>query len=225
MNLRTPIPTLEPDDAFVARLSALAAAGAPVAATPRSPIATWRVAFAAAGVAAILVGVAWLAGLSPTGSPQPAPGPATSPSAPESTDGSGATAPGASTTRTEPDGVDSPLFGAAPPASATATHTPASPTRSQEPGKKPGKQQGQQGPGQVQGQGQGQQGPGQQGQGQGQGQGQQGQGQGQQSPPRGPNAHAGDHPNEHATTKSNNGNPAPPGPKPDRGPRSQAQQR
>lgn len=79
MDLRTPIPTLEPDDAFVAQLSARAAAGAPVEITAR-PVSTWRVGFAAAAVALVLVGVAWLAGLRPGGTDTaPPPGPVDSP--------------------------------------------------------------------------------------------------------------------------------------------------
>ncbi len=46
------------------------------------------------------------------------------------------------------------------------------------------------------------------------------QGSGQQGGSRGPDEHAGDHPNEHATTKSNNGHP-PDGDRPGRGPKKQ----
>lgn len=209
MHLRTPIPTLEPDDAFVARLSALAAAGAPV--ERRSPLATWRVALAAAGVAAILVGVAWLAGLNPTGSPQPAPGPATTPSAPESTNPSATRSPSSSA-------PDSTLFepGSAPvgsgPTATGDTDTAVPPTRGEGAQGNPGHQGNQANPGnQGNPNPQNPQNPqNQQGQ-----QGQQGQG-----GSRGPNENAGDHPNEHAITKSNNGHP-PDGDRPVRGPKKQ----
>src|SRR5689334_5563682 len=84
-DLRTPAPTLEPDDIFVARLSALAAAGANAPRGAAAPVPTWRVGLAAASVAAVLVGVAWLAGLSPGDEPEPAPSPATTPTAPQET--------------------------------------------------------------------------------------------------------------------------------------------
>ncbi|GAA4372013.1 hypothetical protein [Nocardioides caricicola] len=194
MHLRTPTPTLEPDDAFVARLSALAAAGAPVATAPRSPITTWRVALAAAGVAAILVGVAWLAGLSPTGSPQPAPGPATSPSAPESSASTerapSSAEPGAGTSRAvDPSGTTFSETAAVDPPAAQPTGTPGrQPTNLASGADSDPGQSGQSGQA------------------------------GTAGPGRGPNAHAGDHPNEHATTKSNNGKPRNED-KPDRGPK------
>jgi hypothetical protein len=191
VHLRTPTPTLEPDDAFVARLSALAAAGAPV--ERHSPLTTWRVALAAAGVAAILVGVAWLTGLSPSGSPQPAPGPATTPSAPESADAS-ATGPASSSTSQgtpaqpgfEPGfGPGSAPIGADP----TAMHSTTPPVRVQD---APANQQDQQDQGQPSQ-------PSPQGQGQ--------QGSGKQAGSRGPDGHAGDHPDGHAIIKSNQGQP------------------
>lgn len=156
MHLRTPISTLEPDDAFVARLSALAAAGAPTA-RPRSPVTGWRVALAAAAVAAVLVGVAWLAGLSPTGSPEPAPPPATSPSTPQSTHTSTALQPSATRAR-DPQhtssGTTSPPVAPPPARPSGASKPPAAPATKKK---------------------------------------------------NGPNEHAGDHPNAHATTKSDNG--------------------
>ena len=77
--LRTPAPTLEPDDALLARLSSLAASGAPAPAGAAAPRMTWRVGLAAASVAAVLVGGTWLTGFADNGSPAP---PATPPSGP-----------------------------------------------------------------------------------------------------------------------------------------------
>jgi hypothetical protein len=79
--LRTPAPTLEPDEAFLARLSSLAAAGAPAPVGAAAPRVSWRVGLAAASVAAVLVGAAWLGGLGDTEVPAP-PSPATTPSGP-----------------------------------------------------------------------------------------------------------------------------------------------
>jgi hypothetical protein len=97
-----------PDDAFVARLSTLAAAGASAPQGKAVPIATWRVALAAASVAAVLVGIAWLTGLSPSGSSDPAPPPTTRPSAPHQTTTSVAIG-------TSADSVDSPTTAVPPP--------------------------------------------------------------------------------------------------------------
>jgi hypothetical protein len=83
-DLRSPVPTLEPDDAFVARLSALAAAGAPSSSVTRPPLPAWRVGLVAAAVAGVLVGVAWVAGLDPGSDSRPAPPPATNPTGPHS---------------------------------------------------------------------------------------------------------------------------------------------
>jgi hypothetical protein len=190
VSLRTPIPTLEPDDAFVARLSALAAASAAEPEVAGRPVGTWRVALAAAGVAAVLVGAAWLTGLGPTGSPQPAPGPATTPSAPETPPPSVAPTPGS------PTPVDRSQRA---PIAATPDRTPdpADPNTT--------------GPDTT----------GQNTTGQGTTAGTGNQGQDTDRRGRGPNEHAGDHPNEHATTTSNHGHPNP-GDKPGRGPRSQA---
>ena len=60
--LRASVPTLEPDEAFLARLSELAAgsgASRPPAGAPSLP--GWRVGLAAASVAAVVGGLAWLA--------------------------------------------------------------------------------------------------------------------------------------------------------------------
>lgn len=202
MNLRTPIPTLEPDDAFVARLSALAAASAPTPEVVHRPVPTWRVALAAASVAAVLVGVAWVAGLDPTGSPNPAPQPAISPSAPENS-AQAAPEPGVRTTP-EPPGA----FAAAPPATpVTTTSHPA--------GTDPGRGQGASALG-TGGNQDGAAGNGNAGEnanenaagnasGNENASGNGPQNETAQDRGRGPNAKAGDHPNEHATTKSNQG--------------------
>ncbi|HEY0904316.1 MAG TPA: hypothetical protein VGE14_10550 [Marmoricola sp.] len=79
--LRTPAPTLEPDDILLARLSALAAAGAPAPASAAAPRVNWRVGLAAASVAAVVVGAAWLGGLGGTDT-QNDPAPADTPTAP-----------------------------------------------------------------------------------------------------------------------------------------------
>jgi hypothetical protein len=99
-DLYTPAPTLEPDDVLVARLSSLAAARANASPPAAAPLATWRVGLAALSVAAVLVGIAWLTGLHPSGSPNPAPPPTTRPSAPDET--SGSTAPSSGTSTSEP---------------------------------------------------------------------------------------------------------------------------
>ena len=112
-DLRTPAPTLEPDDVFLARLSSLAAAGADVPWGAPAPLATWRVGLAAASVAAVLVGVAWLGGLDPSGSPNPAP--ATTPTAPVETPTAAGRTPGPGR-GTDPVGASVPAFGATPPA-------------------------------------------------------------------------------------------------------------
>src|SRR6478672_6466620 len=68
------IPTLEPDDAFVARLADLATRSAPAATIGGRSVARggWRVAVAAASVAGVVGGGAWLAA-AVTGSPAPTP--------------------------------------------------------------------------------------------------------------------------------------------------------
>ena len=85
-DLRASVPTLEPDEAFLARLSELAAgsgASRPPAGVPSLP--GWRVGLAAASVAAVVGGLAWLAA-AVTGdeSPPPSPTPVTQPTDPES---------------------------------------------------------------------------------------------------------------------------------------------
>lgn len=172
-DLRTPAPTLEPDDVFVARLSALAAANAQQGGA--APLATWRVGLAAASVAAVLVGVAWLAGLDPSGSPNPAPTPATTPTTPVETPTPDTPAPAPSRATVVVDGTD-PVFGAAPPD--TEADLPEQPGRTDKGAAEQvdsGRGNGT-GPGTTDSNGNG----------------------------NGPDAHAGEHPNEHATTKSNN---------------------
>lgn len=72
--LRAAVPALEPDEAFLAQLSARATAGAMTAA-PARPAGGWRVALAPVAVAAVLVGIAWLTGLRPSGITDPTPAP------------------------------------------------------------------------------------------------------------------------------------------------------
>lgn len=75
--LRLAVPTLEPDDAFVDRLAALAARSAPptpLAAARSAARGGWRVTVAAAGVAGVVGGGAWLAA-AVTGSASPTPPP------------------------------------------------------------------------------------------------------------------------------------------------------
>lgn len=91
-DLRAQVPTLEPDEVFLARLSALAAgsvARPPAGARPRPG---WRIGLVAASVAAVVAGVALLVGVLSGGQPtSPAPvQPAThqSPSVEDSGDGS-----------------------------------------------------------------------------------------------------------------------------------------
>lgn len=72
--LRAVVPTLEPDEAFLAQLSARAAAGAMSASAAR-PAGGWRVALAPVAVAAVLVGIAWLTGVRPSGLTDPTPAP------------------------------------------------------------------------------------------------------------------------------------------------------
>ncbi|HEY1116588.1 MAG TPA: hypothetical protein VGE43_02715, partial [Acidimicrobiales bacterium] len=129
--LRTPAPTLEPDDVLLARLSALAAAGAPAPASAAAPRVNWRVGLAAASVAAVVVGAAWAGGLGGTDAPDD-PAPANTPTAP---------GPSASTTGS-PDATRSPgtsitsLPGGLPPGpgsvldpdAATSEHQPEPPT-------------------------------------------------------------------------------------------------
>lgn len=67
-DLRAVVPTLEPDQAFLAELSGRAAGAA-------HPAGGWRVALVPVAVAAILVGVAWLTGVR-AGLPDPSPAPA-----------------------------------------------------------------------------------------------------------------------------------------------------
>jgi hypothetical protein len=77
-DLRVPAPQLEPDDAFVAQLASLAAASA--TAPPRSTASSWRIGLAAAAVAAVLGGGAWLSStLTGTDAPAPPTSPATRP--------------------------------------------------------------------------------------------------------------------------------------------------
>ena len=85
-DMRASVPTLEPDDAFLARLSELAAGSGtsrPPAGVPSLP--GWRVGLAAASVAAVVSGGAWLA-TAVTGEDAPSPPsrtPATQPTDPE----------------------------------------------------------------------------------------------------------------------------------------------
>lgn len=167
-DLRVPIPTLEPDDAFLARLSALAASGAPATEGPR-PIPTWRVVLAAASVAAVLIGVAWLSGLTPTEEPVPAP-PATS------------TTP-TTDARTETVAAAPPDTPAGVPVASGPTKPSASADHSSRPDRASGKAK-------VRDRPRGTPPP---------------RDRPEKSRGRGPNANAGDHPNEHATTKSDNG--------------------
>ncbi len=85
--LRASVPTLEPDEAFLARLSELAAgsgASRPPAGDPSLP--GWRVGLAAASVAAVVGGLAWLASsVSGDESPPPSPPPVTQPTDPRQT--------------------------------------------------------------------------------------------------------------------------------------------
>ena len=84
-DLRAPVPTLEPDDAFLARLSELAAgsgASRPPAGVPSLP--GWRVGLAAASVAAVVGGGAWLA-TAVTGEDAPPPPPRTPATQPQPT--------------------------------------------------------------------------------------------------------------------------------------------
>ncbi len=79
--LRASVPTLEPDEAFLARLSELAAgsgASRPPAGVPSLP--GWRVGLAAASVVAVVGGLAWLAAaVSGDESPPPPVTPVTQP--------------------------------------------------------------------------------------------------------------------------------------------------
>jgi hypothetical protein len=82
-DLRAPVSTLEPDDALLARLSSLAAAGTADSTKAAPPRVTWRVGLAAASVAAVLVGIAWLSAVGPADQPAPSPSPATTPAGPD----------------------------------------------------------------------------------------------------------------------------------------------
>src|SRR6478672_10571617 len=73
------IPTLEPDDVFIARLAALAAQATPPMVHPVAR-GGWRIAVAAASVAGVVGGGAWLAAaVTGTESPAPPTPPATHP--------------------------------------------------------------------------------------------------------------------------------------------------
>src|SRR6478752_2492974 len=88
-DLRAPIPTLEADDALVVLLASRAASGAPATSTTappaRTPVGRWQAGLATTAVALIMIGAAWLTGLHPEGSPDPAPPPATPPTVPTPT--------------------------------------------------------------------------------------------------------------------------------------------
>ena len=205
--LRTPAPTLEPDDVLLARLSALAAAGAPAPASAAAPRVNWRVGLAAASVAAVVVGAAWLGGLGGADTPHD-PAPADSP-----------TAPGPSpSTSDSPDASRSPstsitgLPGGLPPGpgsvldpdAATSDHQPDPPASgAADPASpaSPGGAASSPGQGDDQGDDQGNdQGNGHgNGQSDDQGDGHPGQGDGHPGQGQGPDEHAGDHPDEHAS--------------------------
>ncbi|MCW2773793.1 MAG: hypothetical protein JWN91_2119 [Nocardioides sp.] len=179
-SLRAVVPTLEPDEAFLARLSSLAAAGAPVRESAAAPHATWRVGLVAASVAAVLVGAAWLTGLGSPDGPDPTPAPTTPASTPGSPDPTPTAA--APTERTRPTATSGP--------SSTTSGPPSTPAGGGPGGTAPPTGQ----PNAPAGSGGGpDQNPGQhQGNGQGNKQG------------NGPDEHAGDHPNQHATDKAGN---------------------
>jgi hypothetical protein len=164
--LRAAVPTLEPDEAFLARLSSLAAASTPVRESAAAPRTAWRVGLAAASVAAVLVGAAWLTGLGPSNGPDPSPAPTTPASSPASPDSTQAASP---TERPRPTATSGPP-------SAPAGTGPAGPVPSAGAPDQPG------------------------GAGEGHHQNQ------NQNQGNGPDEHAGDHPNEHATEKAGNAN-------------------
>jgi len=182
--LRTPAPTLEPDDAFLARLSSLAAAGAPAPASAAAPRVTWRVGLAAASVAAVLVGVAWLSGLGTTDSPDPLP-PATpggrTPLPSTSLDGSTGTSGDPSSETTSGDSTG-PASSRSPDGSAGAT-SPGTRGPGSHPTGATGAGEGASGEHDTPGSGESQD-PGEQSSG---------------HPGQGPDEHAGDHPDEHAS--------------------------
>lgn len=203
--LRTPAPTLEPDDVLLARLSALAAAGAPAPASAAAPRVNWRVGLAAASVAAVVVGAAWVGGLGGT-EPRDEPGPANTPTAPgpspSTTDSPDATrSPGTSITSL-PGGLPAGPGSVLDPDAATSDHQPNPPTSGA------GDPASTAGPGEAEGspgQGHDDQGDDHPGQGDDQGDDHPGQSDDHPGQGQGPDEHAGDHPDEHAST-----HPSPP---------------
>ena len=71
LGLRTEAPRLEPDEAFLQRLSQLAAASAPAAAGPRVARSGLAIGLAAASVTAVVGGVAWAGGVIGDSDPDP----------------------------------------------------------------------------------------------------------------------------------------------------------
>ena len=93
-DLRVVVPTLEPDEAFLGSLSLLAAAGGATPPTGRPPRSGWWVGLAAASVAAVLLVIAWLGGLGSSVTPDPTPAPASEPARPDASRTAAPTHPG-----------------------------------------------------------------------------------------------------------------------------------
>ena len=105
--LRAVVPTLEPDEVFLAQLSARAAAGA-AGTGPIRAGGGWRVALAPVAVAAVLVGVAWVTGLRPDGLTDPSPAPAPTDATTHTSTPDPAPAPVTSTPGSVPTGAGAP---------------------------------------------------------------------------------------------------------------------